>query len=116
MGNNRVSRWWPGQARCEVLIGFGSLPQLQSPQDLCFDEKGRLLVSEAAANRVTSWTLGHHRGEIIAGGRGRGNGLDQLNGPVGMLFVQKARPLDIIEIDLFIFSPIILNLLLYYEH
>ena len=83
-GNNRVSRWTPGQARCEILVGgVGSLPELETPVGLCRDETdGSIYVAaarlifwqcrtrsqrikfhapeseEAGSNRVTRWTPG----------------------------------------------------------
>ncbi|CAK9116979.1 unnamed protein product [Durusdinium trenchii] len=46
LGNNRISRWWPGERRCEVLVGHGTLPELMGPQEIFYnDEDGSIFVS-----------------------------------------------------------------------
>ena len=59
-GNHRVSRWTPGEARCEVIVGgAGSLPELETPTGLCCNEvDGSIYVAEAGSNRVTCWSPG----------------------------------------------------------
>ena len=48
-GNHRVSRWTPGQTRCNVVVGgVGSLPELETPSGLCFDAAdGSVYVADA---------------------------------------------------------------------
>ncbi|CAJ1343657.1 unnamed protein product [Effrenium voratum] len=88
-GNNRITRWWPGQPRCEILIGgVGSLPNLDAPEGLHYDaQEGCIYVAEAGSNRVTRWRSGALQGEIIAGGKGRGDGLQQMNGSCAVLLI-----------------------------
>ena len=46
-------------------------------------------AQEKSGNRVTRWRRGSSHGEVVAGGKGRGDNLDQLNGPLGILLVKK---------------------------
>eukprot|EP00435_Cladocopium_sp_Y103_P017206 s2255_g4.t1 len=89
MGNHRITQWWPGQSRCELLVGGpGTCPELEGPQGVALDEDGSIWVTEKSSNRVTRWRPSSH-GEVMAGGKGRGDDLDQLNGPLGILLVRK---------------------------
>jgi hypothetical protein len=49
----------------------------------------RVGAQEKSGNRVTRWRPGSSHGEVMAGGKGRGDNLDQLNGPLGILLVKK---------------------------
>ncbi|CAL1142653.1 unnamed protein product [Cladocopium goreaui] len=90
MGNQRITQWWPGQTRCELLVGGpGTCPELEGPQGVALDEDGSIWVTEKSGNRVTRWRPGNSHGEVMAGGKGRGDNLDQLNGPLGILLVKK---------------------------
>ena len=40
-----------------------------------------VLVADALNNRVVRWAVGSEVGEVVAGGNGRGDRLDQLNRP-----------------------------------
>ena len=70
MGNQRITQWWPGQTRCELLVGGpGTCPELEGPQGVALDEDGSIWVTAAwlslapeEAVKVTSWNTGEHRG------------------------------------------------------
>ena len=49
----------------------------------------RVGAQEKSGNRVTRWRPGNSHGQVMAGGKGRGDNLDQLNGPLGILLVKK---------------------------
>jgi len=64
----------------------GHLQQLRRPFGLAVDcGGGAILVADSANHRVVRWTVSSQQGEVIAGGRGAGDRLDQLNCPRGVL-------------------------------
>jgi sugar lactone lactonase YvrE len=75
-GNRRVVRWPRRNGRSgEILISNISC------HDLIMDNDGYLYVSDPNKYEVRRWKMEEMEGTIVAGGNGRGNGLDQLNGP-----------------------------------
>lgn len=58
--------------------------------DLTMDKDGYLYVSDVDKHEVKRWTLGQNNGKTVAGGNGKGNGLDQLNYPY-YIFVDEDR-------------------------
>ena len=87
LGNRRVTRWVPslrGQAAgCEVLTGH-----LEEPWGICVD-RAAVYVADAKAHAVTRWV--QRKGTVEAGGRGPGDGLDQLNQPVDVALDSRGR-------------------------
>lgn len=55
-----------------------------------------MVSQEGRSNRVTRWTPGAYYGEVVVGGNGRGDDLNQLNGPAGLLLVKpgQAKKID----------------------
>ena len=51
---------------------------------LTMDTNGNLYVSNYKHNEVRQWKKGETNGRIVAGGHGRGEGLDQLNSPTSI--------------------------------
>ncbi|CAF2078961.1 unnamed protein product, partial [Rotaria magnacalcarata] len=84
--NQRVVRWSrrSGTTQGEVLIGnircWG----------LAMDEQRYLYVSDYGKNEVRRYQLGKKIGTLVAGGNGRGGGLNQLNFPT-YLFVDRQQ-------------------------
>ncbi|CAF4543996.1 unnamed protein product, partial [Rotaria magnacalcarata] len=84
LGNQRVVRWSrrSGTTQGEILIDnincFG----------LAMDEQRYLYVSDYRKHEVRRYKLGENIGTLIAGGNGKGNGLNQLNYPT-YLFVDR---------------------------
>ncbi|CAF1262707.1 unnamed protein product [Rotaria magnacalcarata] len=76
-GNDRVVRWSrrSGTTQGEILIGniwcWG----------LAMDEQRYLYVSDERKHEVRRYQLGETNGTLVAGGKGKGNGPHQLNGP-----------------------------------
>ncbi|CAF3711493.1 unnamed protein product [Rotaria socialis] len=83
-GNQRVVRWSrrSGTTQGELLID-----NIQC-YGLAIDEQRYLYVSDEGKHEVRRYQLGEKNGTLVAGGNGKGDGLNQLNGPTG-LFVDR---------------------------
>ncbi|CAF3429222.1 unnamed protein product [Rotaria socialis] len=85
-GNRRVVRWSrrSGTAKGEILIGnikcFG----------LAMDDQRNLYVSDEKKHEVRRYQLGEKNYTLVAGGNGKGDGLNQLNEPT-YLFVDRQQ-------------------------
>eukprot|EP00929_Paragymnodinium_shiwhaense_P087521 TRINITY_DN47683_c0_g2_i1.p1 TRINITY_DN47683_c0_g2~~TRINITY_DN47683_c0_g2_i1.p1 ORF type:complete len:125 (-),score=25.18 TRINITY_DN47683_c0_g2_i1:253-627(-) len=66
----------------------GKLPKgpLKGPDSVAADYA--LLICDSSNNRVTRWTRGATTGTVVAGGNGRGPGLNQLTLPHGIAVEQ----------------------------
>ncbi|CAF0766014.1 unnamed protein product [Adineta steineri] len=78
-GNKRVIRYFDqNQTNQQVLISnidcYG----------LTIDKNGFIYVSDCQNNEVRRWKQGDEKGELVAGGNGKGNHLNQLNHPTFM--------------------------------
>ena len=73
-GNRRVIRWWNNN-QVEILI------ESVSCYGLAMDKDGYLYISDWENNEVRKWTIGDKEGKLVAGGHGKGNRTDQLEGP-----------------------------------
>jgi sugar lactone lactonase YvrE len=74
--NRRVVRWPRRNGRSgETLISNIAC------WDLIMDNDGYLYVSDYKKHEVRRWKMGEKNGNIVAGGKGQGNRLDQLNYP-----------------------------------
>ncbi|CAF2241105.1 unnamed protein product [Rotaria magnacalcarata] len=84
LGNSRVVRWSRrnGTTQGEILID--NIDCLK----LAMDEQRYLYVSDYEKNEVRRYQLGDKNGTLVAGGNGKGNGLNQLNYPT-YLFVDR---------------------------
>ena len=87
-GNDRVTRW--KDKTCEVIAGGrgsgDALEQLASPTAICLQESRdgvSVLVAEAGNHRVSRWTPGMTRCEIVVGGVGS---LPELETPSGLCY------------------------------
>ncbi|CAF1639434.1 unnamed protein product [Rotaria magnacalcarata] len=83
-GNQRVVRWSrrSGTTQGEVLIdNINCL-------GLAMDEQRYLYVSDYVKDEVRRYRLGEKNGTLVAGGNGKGDGLNQLNYPT-YLFVDR---------------------------
>ncbi|CAF3233317.1 unnamed protein product, partial [Rotaria socialis] len=85
-GNRRVVRWSrrSGTTKGEILIGnikyFG----------LAMDDQRNLYVSDIGKHEVRRYQLGEKNYTLVAGGNGKGDGLNQLNEPT-YLFVDRQQ-------------------------
>ncbi|CAF4735667.1 unnamed protein product, partial [Rotaria socialis] len=86
LDNRRVVRWSrrSGTTQGEILIDnidcYG----------VAMDEQRYLYVTDYVKHEVRRYQLGEKNGTLVAGGNGKGNGLNQLNEP-GYLFVDRQQ-------------------------
>ena len=74
--NRRVVRWPRQNGKHGEIIILNI-----SCYGLAMDDDGNLYVSDFDNNEVKRWKKGETNGTVVAGGNGRGNRLDQLDGP-----------------------------------
>jgi sugar lactone lactonase YvrE len=77
MGSGRVVRWprrngTTGQTIISDVCCYG----------LAMDNDGYLYISDYLKHEVRQWRIGDTSGTLVAGGNGKGDRLDQLNGPI----------------------------------
>lgn len=91
--NNRIVRWATG-ARIGTVAAGGNGPgpgreQLDGPCGVCVASDGHVAVSERGPKvsdyRVSCWRSGAKEGVAVAGSRGCGEEVDQLNMPWGVV-------------------------------
>ena len=83
--NKRIVRWSRRAQQAEILID-----NLYC-SGLAMDQQGLLYVSEHDNHRISRWNFtGNRSSEIVAGGHGKGNRLNQLHQPSGV-FVDENR-------------------------
>ncbi|CAF4986898.1 unnamed protein product, partial [Rotaria sp. Silwood1] len=83
--NRRVVRW----PRQRGTSGETILSNIDC-QGLALDEDGFLFVVDSENNQVKRYRIGDTEGTVVAGGKGEGNGLDQLIKPT-YIFVDRAH-------------------------
>ena len=67
------------------------LNQLSSPQGICVDNEDQsLYITDWRNHRIMKWKLNGKAGQVVAGGNGLGNGLNQLNNPLDII-IDKER-------------------------
>jgi DNA-binding beta-propeller fold protein YncE len=81
--NKRIMRWarqnnTNGQIIIEDIKCYG----------LAMDKNGYLYVSDEEKHEVRRWKIGDQKGTLVAGGYGKGDRLNQLNGP-SFIFVDE---------------------------
>ena len=84
---------WRGGAARRIVAGAASgqaavgqdLTRLHRPFGIAAQADGAIYVADSGNHRIVRWMPGAGRGELIAGGRGRGHGLEQLNYPRGLV-------------------------------
>ncbi len=91
--NRRVVRWprRNGQSGVTLISNIDC-------RDLIMDNDGNLYVSDIKKHEVRRWKIGAMEGTIVAGGNGRGNGLDQLNYPE-YIFIDKDHSVYVSDRD-----------------
>ncbi|CAF4966387.1 unnamed protein product, partial [Rotaria socialis] len=67
--------------------GYGNATnQLYWPQGLFVDDDQTVVIADTYNDRIMQWKNGDTmKGQVVAGGKGEGNGLHQLNGPTDVL-------------------------------
>ena len=91
--NGRIMRWPRHNGTSgEVIISH------VRPYGMAMDSEGYLYVSDWEKHEVRRWKIGDWSGEVVAGGNGKGNRLDQLDGPRGV-FVDKDLSVYVVDND-----------------
>ncbi|CAF0863646.1 unnamed protein product [Adineta steineri] len=92
-GNSRVVRYFDNnQTNQQILISNINC------WGLTIDKNGFIYVSDYANNEVRRWKQGDEEGELVAGGNGKGNHLNQLNYPT-FIFIDEDYSLYISDRD-----------------
>ncbi|CAF1634578.1 unnamed protein product [Rotaria magnacalcarata] len=93
-GNQRVVRWSrrSGTTQGEVLIDTISC------YGLAMDEQRNLYVSDGGTQGVRRYQLGDNSGTLVAGGNGKGGGVNQLNSPT-YLFVDRDHSVYVSDLN-----------------
>ncbi|CAF1397009.1 unnamed protein product, partial [Rotaria sp. Silwood1] len=75
-----------------------STNQLFNPWDLFVDDDDqRIVIADRKNHRIVQWKIGDTNGQVVAGGNGQGNRLDQLDTPIDVLIDKKTDSLIISE-------------------
>ena len=77
--------------------GYGNaLNQLYNPFGLDIDDDNQsIVIADWGNDRIVEWKMGASDGKVVAGGRGQGNRLDQLNWPTDVLIDKETNSLFI---------------------
>ena len=93
------ARW--SQNGVTVAGGNGNgnaLNQLCCPHGLDIDDDNQsIVIADCWNHRIVEWKMGASHGKVIAGGRGQGNRLDQLNDPTDVLIDKHTNSLLIAD-------------------
>ncbi|CAF3738400.1 unnamed protein product, partial [Rotaria sp. Silwood1] len=88
-----------------IIIAGGNGPgnlsnQLSLPSSIYVDDDNQsIYIADWLNDRIVEWKYGAKNGEVVAGGKGRGNGTDQLNGPIDVIVDKKNDSLIICDQD-----------------
>ncbi|CAF4151212.1 unnamed protein product [Rotaria sp. Silwood2] len=86
-----------------ITIAGGSeqgnrLNQLNSPQGICVDNEDQgIYIADWFNHRIMKWKFDATSGEIVAGGNGAGNRMDQLNNPLDVIIDKETDSLIICD-------------------
>ncbi|CAF1318536.1 unnamed protein product, partial [Rotaria magnacalcarata] len=76
----------------------GATNQLTGPYGLFVDDDQTVVVADSQNNRIVQWKKGNTtNGQVVAGGNGAGNGLNQLNQPSDVLIDKETDSLIICD-------------------
>ncbi|CAF4371449.1 unnamed protein product, partial [Rotaria magnacalcarata] len=76
----------------------GTTNQLNSPNGLVVDDDQTVVIADYWNHRIMQWKNGDKtNGQVVAGGNGQGNGLNQLNGPTDVLIDKETDSLIICD-------------------
>ncbi|CAF1606254.1 unnamed protein product, partial [Rotaria magnacalcarata] len=72
--------------------------QLREPYGLFVDDDQTVVIADFENHRIMQWKNGDTtNGQVVAGGNGAGNGLNQLNGPIDVLIDKETDSLIICD-------------------
>ncbi|CAF3611595.1 unnamed protein product [Rotaria socialis] len=76
----------------------GATNQLNQLQGLFFNDDQTVVIADWGNHRIMQWNNGDTKnGQVVAGGKGAGNGLNQLNGPTDVLIDKETDSLIICD-------------------
>ena len=92
-------KWKPNAQTIAGGNGFGGkLNQLSFPQGIYVDhQQQHIYIADRYNHRILKWRLGENNGEIVAGGNGKGNRIDQLNQPFDVIVDENNKSLIICD-------------------
>ena len=93
------ARWSQNGVTVAGGNGRGSADnQLNSPCGLDIDDDNQsIFIADYRNHRIVEWKIGASNGKVIAGGRGQGNRLDQVNWPTDVLIDKETNSLLIAD-------------------
>jgi len=94
-------KWKPNAQTIAGGNGQGNqLNQLNCPFGIYVDhQQQHIYIADHCNHRIVKWKLGENNGEIVAGGNGQGNRIDQLNYPTDVIVDEKKKSLIICDRD-----------------
>ncbi|CAF4098283.1 unnamed protein product, partial [Adineta steineri] len=89
------------QSAITVAGGNGQgnrLDQLNQPWGIYVDEDSEsIYIVDGGNKRIVRWKFGAHTGEIVAGGKGKGSGIDQMDNPKDIILDKEEKSLIICD-------------------
>ncbi|CAF4241529.1 unnamed protein product [Rotaria magnacalcarata] len=83
-----------GIQQVETIIAATN--RLASPHGLVIDDKNQtIIIADQSNHRIIEWKIGDTNGQVVAGGKGKGYGLNQLNSPTDVLIDKETNSLII---------------------
>jgi len=76
------------------------LNQFDTPEGIYVDDQQQTIyVADPYNHRIIKWKFGERNGQVVAGGNGRGNRIDQLNYPYDVILDQNKKSLIICDYE-----------------
>ena len=93
------ARWSQNGVTVAGGNGYGNaINQLYRPFGLDIDDDNQsIVIADYGNHRIVEWKIGASNGRVIAGGRGEGNRLNQLNWPIDALIDKETNSLFIAD-------------------
>ncbi|CAF4238386.1 unnamed protein product, partial [Rotaria sordida] len=95
------ARW--AQNGVTVAGGHGqgnATNQLKQPFGIFVDDNDQtIVIADIGNNRIIQWKIGDTNGQVVAGGNGQGNRLDQLDRPTDVLIDKETDSLIICDLE-----------------
>jgi len=94
---NSNIKWKPNAQTIAGGNGQGNqLNQLSSPLGIYVDhQQQHIYIADYTNHRIVKWKLGENEGQIVAGGNGQGNRIDQLSYPTDVIVDENNKSLSI---------------------
>jgi len=74
------------------------LNQFDRPNEIYVDDQQQTIyVADFGNHRIIKWSFGERNGEVVAGGNGQGNRIDQLNSPSSVILDRNKKSLIICD-------------------